>query len=148
MDYAEKLKDPRWQKKRLEILNRDHWTCKYCGEKERTLHVHHLFYFKDKDPWEVNNGFLVTLCEGCHLPDNEEPKDWRRQDILETIGNLLKEIWTSGYSISDLMNIQEAVFNSKRRLGGALIDITLDTRYLEDYDRSEITRHGVSRDGG
>ena len=133
MDYLEKLKDPRWQKKRLEILNRDHWACKYCGEKEKTLHVHHLFYFKDKDPWEVNNGFLITLCGGCHLSDNEEPKDWCRQDILETIGNLLREIWTSGYSISDLTSIQEAVFNSKRRLDGALIDLTIEPRYLEDY---------------
>ena len=37
--YLEKLKDPRWQKKRLEILERDGWKCMACGEKEKTLRV-------------------------------------------------------------------------------------------------------------
>lgn len=27
--YAEKLKDPRWQKRRLEIFERDDWTCQF-----------------------------------------------------------------------------------------------------------------------
>ncbi len=30
MTYAEQLKDPRWQKRRLEILQRDEWRC-LCG---------------------------------------------------------------------------------------------------------------------
>ena len=33
MGYSEKLKDPRWQKKRLEILERDNFRCQYCGDK-------------------------------------------------------------------------------------------------------------------
>jgi len=48
MKYSEKLKDPRWQKKRLKVLERDNWECKQCGEKEETLHIHHLLYDKDK----------------------------------------------------------------------------------------------------
>jgi hypothetical protein len=68
MTYAEKLRDPRWQKKRLEIFSRDDWKCKSCGEKEKTLHVHHIFYSPNKDPWETDNGFLITFCEDCHLP--------------------------------------------------------------------------------
>lgn len=64
--YIEKLKDPRWQKKRLEILERDHWSCVSCGGKEETLHIHHLFYFYGKEPWDIPNGFLITLCESCH----------------------------------------------------------------------------------
>jgi hypothetical protein len=64
--YLEKLKDPRWQKKRLEIFERDHWACVECGEKKDTLNVHHIFYFYGKEPWDIPNGFLITLCESCH----------------------------------------------------------------------------------
>ncbi len=66
MTYAEKLKDPRWQKKRLEILERDKWTCFCCGRKTETLHVHHLLYITGKDPWDYESNFLITYCEICH----------------------------------------------------------------------------------
>ena len=39
----EKYKDPRWQKKRLKILERDKWACQLCDGKEKTLHIHHKF---------------------------------------------------------------------------------------------------------
>ncbi len=64
--YAEKLRDPRWQKKRLEILERDEWTCQLCGDKETTLVVHHRWYRKGKDPWDYPDNCLATLCESCH----------------------------------------------------------------------------------
>lgn len=66
MTYSEKLKDPRWQKKRLEILQRDDWACQYCGDKETTLHVHHEIYEKGVEPWETDEWLLTTLCEECH----------------------------------------------------------------------------------
>lgn len=64
-NYAEKLKDPRWQKKRLEILQRDEFTCTICQDKTTTLHIHHLKY--KGDPWSVENNHLVSLCADCHL---------------------------------------------------------------------------------
>lgn len=39
--YSQLLKDPRWQKKRLEILDRDDWKCTHCEAEHKTLHVHH-----------------------------------------------------------------------------------------------------------
>lgn len=66
MNYSEKLKDPRWQKKRLEILERDNWACQRCEDIKSTLVVHHRDYIKDKDPWDYPNDLLITLCEGCH----------------------------------------------------------------------------------
>ncbi len=60
--YRQKLLDPRWQKKRLEILNRDEFACRKCGDKESTLHVHHFWYENDKEPWEIEDGALITLC--------------------------------------------------------------------------------------
>ncbi len=64
--YSDKLKDPRWQRKRLEILNRDEFKCRSCGDTEKMLHVHHLCYEKNKEPWETKNDDLVTLCADCH----------------------------------------------------------------------------------
>lgn len=66
MTYSEKLKDPRWQKKRLEILNRDNWTCQLCGNTEAELQIHHKTYKKNKEPWECEDSNLITLCRYCH----------------------------------------------------------------------------------
>lgn len=64
--YAERLKDPRWQRRRLEILQRADFTCEQCGSKDRTLHVHHLLYRKGAMPWEYEDHELRSLCEPCH----------------------------------------------------------------------------------
>lgn len=66
MTYAEKLKDPRWQRKRLEILNRDNFTCLDCEASDKTLHVHHCLYQKGNEPWDAPDSELRTLCEDCH----------------------------------------------------------------------------------
>lgn len=65
MTYAEKLLDPRWQKKRLKILERDKFSCVWCGDTETTLHVHHLVYMV-KNPWESDDDHLISLCKDCH----------------------------------------------------------------------------------
>lgn len=69
--YLKKLKHPKWQKKRLEILNRDNWTCVECGATELTLHVHHLKY-KGADPWDTPSKYLETLCEDCHKNEHKK----------------------------------------------------------------------------
>lgn len=62
--YSEKLKNPAWQKKRLEILDRDKWTCQFCADKDTTLHVHHTEY--KGDPWQIESSKLKTVCDHCH----------------------------------------------------------------------------------
>lgn len=64
MTYAEKLKDPRWQRKRLDILNRDDFTCRCCSDKTEELHVHHIKY--NSNPWEADDEDLITVCKKCH----------------------------------------------------------------------------------
>lgn len=91
MTYSEKLKDPKWQKKRLEVLNRDEWKCKFCSDKETTLHVHHISY-KNVDPWEYDNDNFLTLCEHCHqlaefLKENKFPYRLIALTKLEVEGN-------------------------------------------------------------
>lgn len=77
--YIEKLKDPRWQKKRLEILKRDNWACQRCFDTDSILHVHHRYYLKNHDPWDYTGDVLITLCEDCH---NSEKKDRPLEDKL------------------------------------------------------------------
>lgn len=64
--YWKKLRDPRWQKRRLKIMERDAWTCQHCGAQHHTLEVHHLFYIRDTEPWDYPDEVLITLCEFCH----------------------------------------------------------------------------------
>src|SRR4051812_2469314 len=64
--YSEKLLDPRWQRKRLEIFQRDDFTCLSCNSKTQTLHVHHLKYFDGYEPWDYENCYLITYCVVCH----------------------------------------------------------------------------------
>jgi len=64
--YSEKLKDPRWQKKRLSILERDSFTCQSCGDTITELHIHHKAYSPTGDPWLISDDHLVTYCKHCH----------------------------------------------------------------------------------
>ena len=64
--YGDLLKDPRWQRKKSEILQRDDFTCQLCTDTETELHIHHKKYITGLKPWEYENKYLVTLCVNCH----------------------------------------------------------------------------------
>jgi len=66
MTYAEKLKDPRWQKKRLEVFAAANFICSECGTDKKTLHVHHPFYKRGLEPWEYPTWALICICKDCH----------------------------------------------------------------------------------
>ena len=66
MTYSEKLKDPRWQKRRLELLNAAGWKCGACGATNKVLHVHHGCYFRGFQPWEYAADLMHVLCDDCH----------------------------------------------------------------------------------
>lgn len=72
--YSEKLRDPRWQRKRLEIMERDEFKCRICGDDKTTLHIHHIRYLRGREPWEYREFYLVTLCEHCHAAEESEIK--------------------------------------------------------------------------
>jgi 5-methylcytosine-specific restriction endonuclease McrA len=65
MTYSMKLRDPRWQKKRLLIMQRDGFKCLFCGSETKNLQVHHVVY-KRRDPWDYPDYLYQTLCDGCH----------------------------------------------------------------------------------
>jgi hypothetical protein len=64
--YSEKLKDPRWQRKRLEVLQRANFECMDCCAGDITLQVHHLYYVSGREPWEYPDFALRCLCSICH----------------------------------------------------------------------------------
>lgn len=66
MTYPEKLRHPLWQRKRLEVLDRHDFTCRGCGDREKTLHVHHQYYAAKRMPWEYPDWAYLVLCEDCH----------------------------------------------------------------------------------
>lgn len=64
MKYNKKLKNPKWQKKRLKIMERDKFACVHCRDEETTLNVHHKKY--TGEPWDAPDEDLETVCEDCH----------------------------------------------------------------------------------
>ncbi len=96
--YSEKLRDPRWQKKRLEILNRDEFRCQMCLDEKTTLNVHHHDYKQGREPWEYDNDMLITYCEVCHKSETD-----KRHDLEMQILQLLKEVKTNSYHLHDFI---------------------------------------------
>lgn len=104
MSYIEKLKDPRWQKKRLKVMDYAEWRCQLCGNGEETLHVHHSYYERRKLPWEYPDGSLIALCATCHgkqhpekqskevLPTQENPPEDERETTKEEIAAQFAEL--------------------------------------------------------
>lgn len=87
MDYKEKLKDPKWQRKKSEIMMRDDFTCQMCGSKEKTLHVHHLTYDNcvNGEPWSCPDEDLITWCEECHEKHHHDETLNTLQDCYKLI---------------------------------------------------------------
>lgn len=100
--YSEKLLDPRWQKKRLEIMEREGFSCAFCADKTKTLHIHHYCYSKGKEPWEYDNRDLVCICASCHeFIHMKNVPEWIRELIMvltinpEVNGNAIRMIYLS-----------------------------------------------------
>ena len=73
MSYSDLLKDRRWQRKRLEVLNAADWKCESCDSSDdsQQLHVHHKRYVRGRKPWEYERDELQALCEKCHAVISE-----------------------------------------------------------------------------
>ena len=76
--YAQKLRDPRWQEKRLRLFDKAQWTCELCFRvrPEEGLQVHHPIYLAGLDPWEYPDEIMMALCEPCHVARQEVERQW------------------------------------------------------------------------
>ena len=74
--YSEKLQNPKWQRKRLEVFERDNYTCQLCNDTETMLQVHHKKYAGN--PWDVPLKDLITYCKHCHavIEDKNEERNY------------------------------------------------------------------------
>ena len=84
--WSSAFRDSRWQKLRLEVMERDTWTCQNCQASGEgvTLNVHHITYESGHAPWEYDPSDLITWCEKCH------------REIHQLQKKLLKSIVVSG----------------------------------------------------
>jgi hypothetical protein len=111
MSYAELLKDPRWQKKRLEIMERDEWTCQECGDTKATLTVHHKSYRmvngKFVDIWDYQGEDFITLCQMCHDKEEQSLKNYSR-DVFFT----LRDRFDNSGSFSAMIAVIEQLYRN------------------------------------
>lgn len=142
--YSEKLRDPRWQKKRLEVMQRDQFTCQRCSNNESTLNVHHKYYKAGADPWEYELDSLVTLCESCHEFEAA---------AMSSAGERLKEaLIAGGFLGDDSFAIARGLANWKpqlhREVDASMIEFALSDpamcasihdAYFEHLDESRRT---------
>jgi hypothetical protein len=71
-NYREQLLDPRWQKMRLHVFERDGWKCRCCGKEDKTLHAHHSHYRDGAEgPWDYDAQTIITVCATCHENEHE-----------------------------------------------------------------------------
>jgi hypothetical protein len=129
--YAEKLKHPKWQKIRLRILQRADFECEDCGSAEKSLHIHHGYYERGREPWDYPEESLHCLCEDCHAKADQhrsefmlasrflDPGDWYyllgivRAIISERRNEPIDWDLDMGYyqAVLDYLGVSEAQFS-------------------------------------
>ena len=100
LSYKEQYLSPKWQKRRLEILQRDGFKCRHCGSDDKTLHVHHHRYIKGRNVWEYDDSELMTLCDSCHEVEHGE-----KDRLYERFLDLKKSFEENGLSSSLLSDL-------------------------------------------
>ena len=114
MDYKEQIKSPKWQKRRLEIMQKDNFTCQLCGDTESMLNVHHLTYHKDKKIWEYEDWELITLCENCHKEEHSSIDDVINEiESIKSRGVTMQEIKAAlnSIDISLFLGHDDCIYN-------------------------------------
>lgn len=132
MTYSEKLQDPRWQKKRLNVLELDDYTCQLCGSTTKSLQVHHKYYIHGLNPWEYDVKTLTTLCADCHQLEGDMKKEYEPK--------LLRAIYDAGFTAADIgelvkgfgdMELQDKSFKVAQAYNYALTTPDLQKQILE-----------------
>lgn len=85
-NYSELLRDPRWQKIRLLVFERDNWLCTKCKKGSLELHAHHTYYETGKSPWEYPPSSIITLCDDCHINEHNLPNKYK-DDAWQRLAN-------------------------------------------------------------
>lgn len=76
-DFWQHYKDPRWQMRRLEVMQRFGFSCAVCLRSDKELHVHHKHYVTGRKPWEYADDELLCVCKDCHEQYTELSREIR-----------------------------------------------------------------------
>lgn len=135
-DYLEDLRSPKWQKKRLEIMQRAGWKCELCINAEENLQIHHKKYISGHKPWEYENDLLICLCESCHklISNKNKQKIQPEQKTSETIEDDFSADIDGAYLERTKISIQ----NSIRSIEKCRI-------YLKDFSLPKITKDDLEK---
>ena len=128
-EYSKLLKDPRWQKKRLEILQRDEFACQNCFDTETTLHVHHRYYKKGNLPWDYPEKSLVTLCEICH--------EYETTHAYEAKQLLLQALAAQGAMTSEFLDLGTAISSAADLPMGSEMFFSALSNYIKKITSDE-----------
>ena len=123
--YREKLLDPRWQKKRLEVFDKANFACENCGADDKTLHVHHVYYDRDCEPWEYEDSALIALCKDCHDVEHLALKE-SKEAFIKILADVGARTSSDIDMIMDLLwNVHEGCVNprSRRRVEAFVIGL-------------------------
>lgn len=129
--YWQKLLDPHWQRKRLEIIKRADFKCENCRTDLAMLTVHHSYYQKGVEPWEYPDLSLHCFCMGCH----EERADAERE-LLNNIG-----IWRASEisHVAEALRIDDSMSADPNQIGDWIVSISqrnFDELISSDYDKA------------
>lgn len=105
IEFKDQYKHPKWQKKRLEILERDNFNCVNCGEDDKQLDVHHGYYEINKMLWEYDNQTMITLCKKCH-----KDVDVEKRALHKKIAKLYLWQWKFVISRVDILLLERNQF--------------------------------------
>lgn len=122
MPYWQQLNDPRWQKKRLEILTRANFACEHCADvpEGEGLEIHHRYYQKGLMAWEYPEASLVCLCKDCHEATADAERVLLSAIAPRDCGNVLdlafaiQEAYDSDVGLLECANLISS-FSTKKR---------------------------------
>jgi hypothetical protein len=121
-DFTDQYKNPLWQKRRLEMLERANYRCSCCQDDESQLHVHHGQYFTGRKLWEYADKELQVLCGTCHEEAHKH---------LERIKEIVSTVPADG--LTELVALLAGYLdNANTRAGGFVGDGVNTEAYLAD----------------
>lgn len=99
-----------WQKLRKKILQRDEYTCQYCGFKSKKYQiVHHI----DGNPQNNSDDNLVVICQMCNLVEHAG-----QGCVVQGVVNLYEK---SKFSQNEIIKITREM-RDKKKTDSEIID--------------------------
>jgi hypothetical protein len=131
--FTQKFHDPRWIKKRTELLHAYDFTCVKCGAANGHALVHRIKHVPHLDPWNYPDHLLQVLCRDCQkitiLIDNiwaaKEGTSETITDSFSKIRTHLVDIYRHSKRSEPLYEVLECVLELEKKaasmspIGGA-----------------------------